>query len=370
MIREGHIGYREGIALTALLISGKIYVGFPRVMVEEGKTAGWLLVLLSAALTVIAFLPIPALFARFPGKSTIEIIEEVLGPYLGLPALLLHLGFYLILGGILVREFTEIVASTVLPLTPVSVITGLFILVIAYGAYSGLEPLTRTAWLLAPWILGGLLAVLFLSLRWARPQYLLPLWGAGIPALLKSAVFRTSFFVEVLLLPLLVPHLREPRRLGSMGLWSVVISGLLMALVVLVFTTVFPVRAASSVLFPIYQLARIMFLGRFFQRMESLFIFVWVISAAIQLTAFMVGNALSVARAMKLPVYRPLVFPLSVLTFAIAFTMPDLPAAIRIDDQFFRVYGALAAFGLTTTLYLVALIRGKGVNTRGRANQD
>jgi len=370
MIKEGHIGYREGIALTVILISGKIYTGFPRVMVEEGKTAAWLLVLLSTALSVVAFLPIPHLLARFPGKSYYEVVEEVAGPYLGVLALVLSSGFYLFLLGILVREFAEIVASTVLPFTPISVITIALLLVMAYGAYAGLEPLTRTAWILAPWILAGLLAVLLLSLRWAKFQYLLPFWGAGIPSLLKSSVFRTSLFVEVLLLPLLVPHLREPQRLAVMGIWSIVISGIVMSFVVLLFVTVFPVRAAVNVLFPVFQMARIMFLGRFFQRMESLFIFVWVISAAVQLAGVLQATALALARIMKLPVYRPLIFPLSVLTFAIAFIPPDLPAAIRIDDEFLRYYGAITAFGLTTTVYVVALIRGKGRKARGRVKKS
>lgn len=365
MIREGQIGYREGIALAVMLISGKIYTGFPRIMVEDGKNAAWLLVLLSTGLAIAAFLPIPALLARFPGKSAYEVYEEVLGPYLGLPASLLALGFYLFLQGILVREFAEIVASTVLPLTPVSVITIALLLIISYGAYAGLEALSRAAWLLGPWVLIGLLAVLLLTYRWASPDSLFPIWGPGLPSLLKSAFFRTSFFVEVLILPLLVPHLREPRHLARMGIWSIAISGLVMTAVVISFVMVFPEREAEHTIFGVYQLARLMFLGRFFQRMESLFIFVWVISAGLELTGFLQGNALGLARILKLPAYRPLIFPLTVLVFAISFIPPDLPAAIRIDGQFLRVYGAAAAFGPNLVLYLVALIGRKAGKVRG-----
>lgn len=365
MIKEGHIGHREALALTVIAITSTMFTVFPQYLIEESGNAAWLEVLMSTALAVLVFLPGPALLARFPGKSSIEVAEEVLGPYLGLAVNLLGLGFYFFLLGILVREFTEIVASTVLPFTPVSVITITLLLAVAYGAYSGLETMSRLAWLLGPWILAGMIIVFLITLRWAKITNLMPLWGAEPWSLLGAAAWRTSLFAEVALLPVIAPYLRERERFTAMGIWSIVISGVLLALAAFVFSAVFPEPASARVLFPLFHLARLIYVGRFFQRAESLFIFVWVISWAAKLAIILQGVALGQALSLKLPVYRPLLFPLLVLSFAVAFIPADLPEAVRIEGDFLRRYAAIPTFGLLVVIYVAALIRGKGGKAHG-----
>lgn len=370
MIKEGHVGYREALALTVVVVTAKIFTVFPQYLIRETGNAAWLEVLISTGLSVLAFFPIAALLARFPGKTSIEIVEEVLGPAIGLPANLLGIAFYLFLLGILLREFTEIVASTVLPFTPVSVITMTLLLAVGYGAYSGLETVSRAAWLLGPWLLAGMIAVFLISLRWAKLTNLLPFWGAEPPSLLASAAWRTSLFADIVILPIIAPYLRERKRFTRMGIWSIAISGLVLALSAFVYQMVFPEPASERVLFPLYQLARLMYLGRFFQRAESLFIFVWVISWTAKLAIILQGVALAQAVAMKLPLYKPLIFPLLVLSFAIAFIPADLPAAVRIEGDFLRRYAAIPTFGLLIVVYVVALIRGKGGKTHGQSKKS
>jgi hypothetical protein len=78
-----NIGHREALTLLIVLMSGKIFLSFPRDMAVLGETAGWMIVLLSGILSLIGFSFIYFLIRKFPGKNIIEIARMISGPLFG-----------------------------------------------------------------------------------------------------------------------------------------------------------------------------------------------------------------------------------------------------------------------------------------------
>ena len=70
---------------------------------------------------------------------------------------------------------------------------------------------------------------------------------------------------------------------------------------------------------PFYRLSRNIYLGRFFQRVEALFIIIWSIVGALKIALTLYGAAVSLARTLKLPDYRPLIWPLGLIIFIFSF---------------------------------------------------
>ena len=56
-IREGHIGYRETIALLTIVLTSKVFMTFPRSIIIDGQTAGWIVALVDLLVTLAAVLP-------------------------------------------------------------------------------------------------------------------------------------------------------------------------------------------------------------------------------------------------------------------------------------------------------------------------
>ncbi|MBX6395450.1 MAG: GerAB/ArcD/ProY family transporter [Alicyclobacillaceae bacterium] len=137
---------------------------------------------------------------------------------------------------------------------------------------------------------------------------------------------------------------------------AVLVSGVLMVLMVLGYTLAFPPPAGADNPFPFYQMARLVYLGRFVQRLETVFGFLWVMTAAIYMAAGLWGATQSLAQAWDLPVYRPLVFPVAVLVFGIASLPADYPQTTSLTNVYLRSWGWVMLLGMPAALWLGAVL--------------
>lgn len=360
-LKDGHIGYNEAIALTITIISSKVFFSYPGQMVREGQTAAWLVVLVSSLTAVLAWLVIARLMGRFPGKSLVEVSEEVAGVIPGTLLSLAFFGFFLALTSIVLREFSETIVGTILPETPISVVASILLAAVLYASYMGLEAVSRACFLISPFIMVALLALIAGVLPFAKLNYMAPFLGPGLSTIIERGAIQSSSFAEILILPLLYPAIRQTSKFTQIGLWTIGISTLIMTGVVVVFKLVFPYPMALDTAYPMYQLARLIYLGRFFQRVEAILFFIWIFGALLSLTISFYTSAVTLARSLHLPVYRPLLFPLIILVFAFSLLAPDYVTSLRIDEEILRSWGWAPAFGLPLLLLSLAWIRGKGV---------
>lgn len=364
MLNEGRVGTSEVYAMTIILISGKIFLTLPQKMAQLGTTAGWMIVATATVIGLVGFGIIAALMHRFPDHSIVEISEQVAGTFFGLAASLMFFAFFLALTVIVLRQFTETVIATVLPRTPISIITTMFVIALVFGCYQGLEAISRLSWLSFPFLFLGAVTILLMSMSFANFDHLFPFWGVGLSRILALGVKHSAIMSEILILPLIYPALRDQDRFSRIGLASILVSGVLMALYSAQFLAVFSVAEASRSAFPAYQLARLIWIGRFVQRVESVFIFMWVLTGLLNMTIALYGATVTLSRLLHLPAYRPLLPAMGVIVYTLSFVPPNFPTIVRLDTEVIGVYGSIVSFVIPLILLIIAWFRGQ----RGRKN--
>ncbi|NPV26275.1 MAG: GerAB/ArcD/ProY family transporter [Firmicutes bacterium] len=217
MIKEGHIGPAEAMVLIMTMITAKVFLSFPQVMVEVGKTAGWLVIIVSGVGGLLGFSVLIQLLKRFPQLNIIAIGEEVAGPVVGLVSALAYAGFFYVWFIITVREFAELVITTTLPEAPLSVVLLMLISTSLAAAYFGLENIARTAHVLYPFLFFSLGFILVLLIPFWKGDYLFPLLGSGPREIIKTGLLKSANFSEVFFLTLILPSLGNWRKLQSIG---------------------------------------------------------------------------------------------------------------------------------------------------------
>jgi len=366
-IRDGHIGYREAIAVLVITLTMHTFLTLPLNYIIEGKTAGWMIPLVDTLLTLIFLLPWLSLLRAYPDRTLIETAEESGGPVTGILVAVLICGYFLFITVIIMRQFTETVIVALLPTTPISVITIFFLLGMIYPCYQGIESLTRGAWLLMPFITIGLLGVLALILPKADSDHLFPVWGSGIFDVVKFGVIKNFLPIQIILISMFNPYLRDRTKLTNVAAGSLIVSGVLISLMVMVYQLVFPVPSAiSSGPYPLYNLARLIYYGRFVQRVESIFIFIWIFGMLVKAALLFYITTISLARGLKLPVYRPLLFPLAVLVYGLNFTIPSFPAAVWLDNHIYRTFGGAISLAIPAVVWFLTRLRNQGGGVHGR----
>ncbi|TCP53405.1 spore germination protein (amino acid permease) [Tumebacillus sp. BK434] len=360
-MRMHRIGMREAASVGIIFVITKIFLPFQRSMLEIGGTAAWLIALIAIMFCPVTWWCIRGVIKNASeGASLITATEEILGPVLGSVVNLAYFSFFYAITFIVLREFAEILKSDILPRTPIQMIMLSLLIPIAVVAHSGIENIGRLCWLTIGLILVSVMVMIIGGLiSHTEPNALSPFWGTGRSQVLKMGVVRSSLFSELLVLGFLVPRLRKRKEWERVVWPCMLISSLILFSTILAYLYIFPYPAGLRISFPLYEISRVIMFGRWVQRVESLFLVVWLTCAVIKLAIGLYCSASTLAQVLRMPAFHPLIFPLSILAYSLALLPESLMSAVEWDRDYLRIYGSLFSICLPLMTWLVSLVRRK-----------
>jgi len=359
MIKEGKFGLAEAISVTTLLMVTKIFYTSPLITVKITGTAAWYMTIISCLTAIVLFLLVCQLMQRFPGKNLVEVYEAVLGKIVGKTFVLFFSIFILYYSAMNLREFLEILKAYVLPYTPPSMIFIGFISVTVLLAYLGLEVIARVSYLSIYPVLMGLAVLLILAYSTYNPDNLKPFFGYGLNKTLYHGVLRSSAYAEVMLLALALNALNNHKDFKRAGLISLAITGVVFSGCLILYIMAFGYTGGVENVSGLFQLSRIIYLSRFFQRVEALFLFIWIICSVVTVaTSFYISIA-TYCKTFHIPSQKPLVFHFGILLFTMAILPKNISEVIEIHMKIIREYSGIWIFGGPVLLLAVAFIFGK-----------
>ncbi len=325
------------------------------------ETAGWLALLLAGLLAFALFWPVAVQVARVPGSSLISLARETGGRPTAVATALLAGGLLVYHSGLVLREASEMAVTLVYPHTPQTFAMVALVICVLYGALGGIDAMVLLCRSFLPVLLLVTVGILFGTLGWGEIRYLLPLWGPGPGLLLARTPLVVAIYSPLLFLLAGASRLHDRQHLWRAGLVATVGVALLFAAVKVVLVMTFPYPLGSTIAFPLHALARLVIGGRFFERIESLWLFFWVYATACHLGAVLHASAAMYAEAVGFPSHRTAVLPLLLTAGTIALFPPDIGRAIAWHVKLAPVALGIA-FGLPFLLVVVHLIRGRVSN--------
>jgi spore germination protein (amino acid permease) len=299
----------------------------------------------------------------------IAIAQQTMGVILG-NVLAGCIVFFIFITTVLVlRQIGETVIGTALPQMPLIVIMIAFTLIMAFAAYLGVESITRIAVLLLPFILIG--GFLLFFLQWGNMDfdYLAPLWGPGIEKLALNSLLRSSILNDLIFIGFMAPML--PRaKIARVGVISGILATILLTGAMVIGQAIFPPPVAAQHTYPFYEIARSIYFGRFYQRPELLFVFVWVIITLMSLVAAFYFTTVGFAKIFKMPHYRPLILMMALAALGVGLLLPNYSTTIFLDNIIRGHWAWVPTFGIPGLIYLVAVLRGKKTSHCGGSKLD
>lgn len=366
MTREGRFGSKEAISVLTITISAKTFFTSPANVVKIAATAGWYLTLISCLTAMLAFLFIYLLLKRFDGKSLPEINEIVLGRPIGFVFSLLLMLILMLTSTINLREFAEVIKVYVLNESPLVYIMVLFLTGVCVLSILGLESIARMAKLSAFGLMGGFILIVVLAAKDYDLTRLLPLMGHGLDRTIIHGLTRCSAYGEIIILAVIARSVGGARYVKRVGFISLALSGMFVGGGILAFSLFFPYSIGQEMTAPLYQMASQINYGTFFSRMEPIFLFVWVISTLISVCATFYVSLMIYSHIFRIRDNRPLVIPLALIMLGLAVLPKDIIDLVNKYIHTEREYGWTLFFLPSILVFVVALIRRKGVR-RGNA---
>jgi len=359
LIKEGKFGPQEAISLITITIVSRVFLTSPSIIARYVGTAAWYMTLISAATAALGFTFVYLLLKRFPGKNIVEIFEITLGRFLGFIFSGLLLALFLLSPATTLREFTEVMKVYVLPLSPPSYIMGFFIIGVILLGILGLETQARFSRLVAPILLFAFVAGLILASQNYDLHRLTPILGYGIKRTIHHGLTRSSAYGYAVILAVIASSLQGTKHIKKIGYISIVASGILISAALLAFTLTFPYYIAEEVTSPLYQMTTLIDYGRFIQRLDPLFIFLWNISTLIAVSLELYIAASIYCKMFRIQDIRPVIISLSIIMFTIALIPKDIETIAFGYANLIMEYGWTVLYISPIIALIVAKLRGK-----------
>ena len=275
--QSGRMGIAEGVALVFTLSFVSAFLTLPAEAIDTSRELGWLSVLVSGSSTMAMLFLFIYVFERIPGDLYF-VSTRLFGKLSGRLICIYYIVMFFSMATLWIREFSENTLIAALPMINFQLAVGWYALGAAFIVFFGIEAIARANYILLPFAVGGILLVLALLAPLYKPNYLLPWQGVGMAnAIIKGGVL-VGANAGALLLAVIAKSFQTTRVLKASAVFGLGGSVLLKAATVLTFTMLYGTSVAMERTLPFYEMARLVSLNRYIQRIESIFIILWVMN--------------------------------------------------------------------------------------------
>lgn len=271
----------ELISLTSIITFTPLLVTLPRSAGETFGTAAVLHAVYIAIVAAIFFFVVFKLYNKLEDKDIFDLAEYVGGKTLKVItgiAVILYLGTA---SFITVNEFGEDVKNILFVNTEVQNVNLIFLFGTFVAAYFGIKGIFRISSILFPFLILGIIAVYFSLLGDIEPLNLTPILGTGARKVFWEGLTHAGRYNSLFLIFLFAPQIKN---LQKNGMLSVLSTSLIIFSVVFLIFSIIPYPEILENYFAFFEITRMISYGRFFQRVEVIFTFLWLFVCLIYLT--------------------------------------------------------------------------------------
>ncbi|OPY58942.1 MAG: Spore germination protein YndE [Pelotomaculum sp. PtaU1.Bin035] len=320
--------------MLAMSNMAKDFMPYPRQLLEIGGPAAWMTPLGGLVVALAGIYLMSLVLKKSPGNTIIEATEQAFGPLVGTALnILIIVSVLEMTGALFMREYSDAMLTTTLRGAPISVVGAVFLAMSVLGAYLGIEAVARVSRLFYLYVLGGILILILSLTPYWNVHNFLPIFGEGLPKVIFQGAYKTSTITEIILAAVIIQAMGgSVKNFTKIGCYSMLIGFGILILILATVVLTYTWQVGEEFTLPLLRLARTIYLGRFFQRLEAIYILFWSIVGAIKISLCLYGAAASLARSLKLPDYRPLLWPLGLAMYILCLLPPDMSDAIRLED--------------------------------------
>lgn len=340
--------------ITSLIINAvfvKMLLSFPREILVNSANSAWIQVIYNIIAVLLIFFITVKIYKE--KKSVIDIAEKKGGKWLKIPTGIIVFIILMVNFLSIIRIFPETVKIVLLKETPTNFIVLVFAAAAAFGAYMGIESISRIHYIFLP--IAAFVLVLFLIMLIPHYQInnIMPLFGSGADKIFLSGFKSISMFSDIILLNILLPYAETLDDIKNGGFKAIIISGAAAAVIMLAYCLVYPYPVSENFIFPLYQMARMVNLSSFFSRFEAFFQFVWSILIMLYASFYIYAMCFVWQRTFSLKFHKPLIFPVVVIAFSLSLMPKSIVNAVNIEKIINSIIFLLAfiipiIFGLMT----------------------
>lgn len=272
------IGNIEAIFLVVMIMINHIILNLPKVLLDSCGSSTLLNIVFVTMITLCIVYFISKISKHFPSMDILDISEFLGGKLLKNIIGILFMIYFLFSSSIFLRSFCESVKIIYFPSTPVILLILLFIIGIVFTNRLGMQSIVRANLIVIPAILFSIIFIFFANMENFTVQRMFPLFGNGVSTTFFSGISNLFAFGGISLLYFIPPRLKDSKEFKKVAMTSIILSAIWLLFSVATLLFIFPSVMTTDEILPLYLASRFIEFGRFFQRLDAVFLLIWIVS--------------------------------------------------------------------------------------------
>ncbi len=273
------LGYVEAISLITLVIINKVILILPKEIISATGSAAWLNTLYVSIIALLLAWFISFLFKKFQGMDILDVSEFLGGNVLKNIVGILYIFLLVLVSIFVLKNFTETLKAIYFRTSPLIFILLFFIVSTTIANHFSSKVLAKANLILMVLSFLGIALILIASFKNFSVDQFFPVLGYGFKETFITGISSLFSFSAIGYIFLLGPLLDKPKNLKKISLLSILASGIYLFSTVTCILLSFSFSFKSGESISLYLLTRTIEFGRFIQRIDAIFIFMWIVSA-------------------------------------------------------------------------------------------
>lgn len=275
---KSKIGTFESIFIILSVVIANSILTLPRILINKTNSATLLNVLVITFIAIFIGLLINKLLKKFPSCDILDVSEFIGGNKLKNLIGIIFISYFIFSSSILLRNLCEGLETVYFQMTDIIFIILLFIIGICITNHLRFNGSIKASSVILPIAFISIIIIFFANFKNFYPQKIFPILGNGFLNTFIFGLTNLSAFQGILFIYLLPPLLKEPEKFKKVTLISITLTGIYIFLCISIILLMFPAFYSTNEIMPLYLATRYISLGSFLQRLESIFMLVWIMS--------------------------------------------------------------------------------------------
>ena len=357
------------IQLAAIVLNSVIGVeilSLPNVLANQVGTDGWLVIIIAGMIAVLLTWMINSIAVKYPGKSMVEFGRELVPTPLANVISLIYMVEFVIIGGVILKFFNEIIGVFLLSRTPFQVINITILLLAVYMVRSGIQSMGRlfiisTAILAIPTIVIGLSIIPDINV-----ENYFPIMNTSATQILKNIPKSLNAFSGFQILFFITFLVKEDKKHTKKY------NALAIASTILIYLSIYMISLGKygenklkHQLWPLMSLMRsVQIPSAFLENIDALVLSVWIVSVFTSLAVVLYGSSFIFSRLLKTDEMKPFVIPLAAAIYMIGSLPENLAEKIGYSGKILNVTSSVTIIIVPILYFVIMKIKEKrGVKT-------
>lgn len=277
-MQNSKFGNSEAIALMFTIIINQIMLSSLKSILSETHSSAILNVIYITAIALIISSIILKLLKKFPNSDILDISNFLGGKTLKFIVGIAFICYFTFFTALLLRNFCSFLQIVYYQLTEVIFITLLFLIAAILACNFKNNAVFKTNLIIFPLLILSIIFLFATNFRYFTLERIFPILGNGFNATFIQGFSNLFAFQGLCYIYFLPTNLQNPKEIKKITLISIILSGIYLLLCITIILFMFNAFIDTGELMPLYSAVRYIEFGTFIQRLDSVFLLIWIIS--------------------------------------------------------------------------------------------